>query len=456
MLGKSPDQNAAQEDIFRSSLRSLINPKQELVLLSAKIDWKSFEDSFAHLYSRTGTPSKPIRLMVGLLLLKQMCNLSDESVVAAWVQNPYYQYFTGETHFCWRLPCDPSDLVHFRNRIGKEGAEKIFSCSVSLFAEEVEKADVVNVDSTVQEKNITFPTDTKLAIKIINRCKKLAKEEGIVLRQTYTRTVKKNLIRVRFAHHPKRKKEGKSAMKTIKNIAGRLVRDVKRKLNPESLVKHLSSIERYEKVLAQKPTDKNKIYSLHEPDVACIAKGKSHKPYEFGCKVGFATLPKSNIIVGVAHFEGNPHDSQTLETTLESAEMTTKKHFRKAVVDRGYRGKSTVGETEVVIPNEKKDRGLTKNEKAVKRKLCRGRAAIEPLIGHLKSDHRMAINYLKGKIGDAFNALMSAAAFNFKKYLNRISATFFFLLFVLSKLVIYFSSFDSKGENRKNLRMQGC
>jgi transposase, IS5 family len=425
MLGKIFTEDVPPGD--RPLLCTFINPKHELCLLSTRIDWKAFEDNFASLYSKTGTPSKPIRLMVGLLILKQLHNLSDERTVAAWMQNPYYQHFTGLTRFSWQMPCDPSDLVHFRNRIGPEGAKKVFEFSVSLFSEEIKKAEIVNVDTTVQEKNITFPTDTKLAIKIIKKSRKIAKEEAIKLRQSYTKTVKKNLICVRFAHHPKRKKEGVRAMKNIKNIAGRLVRELERKLSTEQLVKHTDKIELFKKVLAQKRADKNKIYSLHELDVACIAKGKSHKPYEFGSKIGLATLPKVNIIVGVAHFLGNPHDSQTLEKTLESAESSTGKQFPKAAVDRGYRGKTKVGETEIVIPGSPKDSNLTKSEKGINRKLCRGRAAIEPIIGHLKTDFRMAKNYLKGKIGDAFNALMAAAAYNFNKYLQRLSVAIVFL-----------------------------
>lgn len=424
MLGKSPIQTTPQMELFRPLLASFINLNQELIHLGNQLDWQGLESHFAPLYSSTGTPSKPIRLMVGLLILKQLYNLSDEKVAEAWVQNPYYQYFTGEIFFSWQLPCDPSDLVHFRHRIGQQGVQKIFEQSVCLFSQDLAKIEVVNVDTTVQEKNITFPTDTKLAVKIIRQAKQLAQKEGLKLRQSYTRKVKESLIRVRFAHHPKRKKEGFKAMKTIKNIAGRLVRELGRKLTPEQLSLHQTKLSLFSRVLAQKRKDKNKTYSLHEPDVACIAKGKAHKPYEFGSKIGIATVPKLNIVVGVAHFLGNPHDSQTLEATLLSAKSATGKEFKQAPVDRGYRGKTKVGITEIVIPNAKKDSKLTAKQKEEKRKLCRGRAAIEPIISHLKKDFRMQISYLKGAAGDAFNAIMAAAAYNFRKFLVKTKKTF--------------------------------
>ena len=207
-------------------------------------------------------------------------------------------------------------------------------------------------------------------------------------------------------------------MKKIKVIAGRLVRDIDRKAEKAGSKTFFKDKELFTKELNQKKTDKNKIYSLHEPQTACIAKGKSHKPYEFGAKIGFATLPGSNVIVGVAHFQGTPHDSTTLPDTLSSAESLTGKTFKRAIVDRGYRGQTKVGETIIVIPNPKKDQKLSAYKKLIKRAQCTSRAAIEPVISHLKFDCRMAKNYLKGEIGDKVNAILAAAAFNFRKALN--------------------------------------
>jgi transposase, IS5 family len=420
MLGKSPSQDQPQIHLFKPILDSFIDLNHPLVKLGKKLNWKQLEHSFADLYSKTGTPSKPIRLMSGLLLLKQMFDHSDEVVVEVWRQNPYYQYFTGGICFEWEFPCDASDLVHFRKRIGEKGALEIFQLSVDLHQTKVAQAKEVLIDTTVEEKNITFPTDTKLAVKIIKKCQAMAEKENITLRQTYKRTVKQELIKCRFAHHPKRKKEGRKAMKRIKIIAGRLVRDLDRKATEAGKSFFITPKALFTKVLAQKKDDKDKIYSLHEPHVACIAKGKAHKPYEFGAKIGLATLPGSNIIVGIAHFLGNPHDSTTLEATLKSAEEFSNKTFKSAIVDRGYRGHVKIGNTEIVIPNPKKDEKLSLYQKNKKRNQCRSRAAIEPIISHVKHDYRMERNYLKGIIGDKINAILAVAAFNLKKSLKEL------------------------------------
>jgi len=428
MLGKSPNQH--QGDIFRPLLMSFIDPKHKLIRLASSIDWKSIENEFSVYYSNTGTPSKPIRMMVGLLILKQMYNLSDEALIPSWIANPYYQFFCGEAYFQWEQPCDPSDLVHFRNRIGKEGVEKIFSISVNLFSAEIKKKEVVLVDTTVEEKNITFPTDVKLQVKIIDKCIKIAKDEDIKLRQTYTQTLKGLKIKMRFSHHPKRQAEGKKARKKIKIIAGRLVRDLERKLELETIAKYGYEIDLFKKVLSQKRDDKNKIYSLHEPETSCIAKGKAHKPYEFGAKVGFAMLPGPNIIVGVETFKGNPHDSQTFEPIIVNTKKITGKSFAKAVVDRGFRGAKAIELTQVILPDNNQPAKST-YQKRVKSALCRKRAAIEPIIGHIKSDCRMAKNFLKGTQGDQINAIMAATAFNFRQYLNKMCQNIIFWLNLL-------------------------
>jgi transposase, IS5 family len=420
MLGKSPSQEQPQAHLFKPTLSGFIDMNHALVKLGQKLPWKKLEESFSELYSKTGTPSKPIRLMSGLLILKQMFNHSDEELVEVWRQNPYYQYFTGGIYFEWDLPCDASDLVHFRKRVGEKGALEIFKLSVELHQSKISSAKEVLIDTTVEEKNITFPTDTKLAVKIITKCNAFAEKEHIKLRQSYKRTVKEQLIKCRFSHHPKRKKEARKAMKRIKIIAGRLVRDLDRKATEAGKSFFETPKMLFYKVLAQKKEDKDKIYSLHEPHVACIAKGKAHKSYEFGAKIGLATLPGSNVIVGIAHFLGNPHDSTTLEDTLRSAENLTNKTFKSAIVDRGYRGQTMIGDTNIVIPNPKKDEKLSLYHKSKKRKQCKSRAAIEPIISHVKQDYRMERNYLKGIVGDKINAILAVAAFNLKKSLKEL------------------------------------
>ena len=307
--------------------------------------------------------------------------------------------------------------------------EKILELSVKMQSKDDLKSRDVIVDSTVQEKNITYPTDAKLARKIIDKSNDIAKKEGIKQRQTYTKTVKKLKTQVRFGTHPNQKKKSIKAVKRLRTIAGRQVRELERKLTEKQLEKYRETLDLFKKVLNQKRGDKNKIYSLHEPEVSCIAKGKAHKKFEFGSKVSFGMLPESNIIVAVKTFMGNPHDSKTLESTVEMCEEMTGKTYKNVIVDRGYRGINWAGETKVILPQA---REKTKSKAQTKRKKCRQRAAIEPVIGHVKHYCGMARNYLKGQIGDEINAILSATAFNLKHSLNRIAkeGINFFLIFI--------------------------
>jgi transposase, IS5 family len=425
MKGKLPVQE--QKNLFRPILIEIINPNHELVILADKIDWHSFEREFGTLYSNTGQPGVPIRTMVGLLMLKRIYNLGDETVMEQWIQNPYFQYFCGESEFQWKFPCDPSDLVHFRKRIGTQGVEFVFKMSVELRKDEISSTDLI-VDTTAQEKNITYPTDAKLLTKVIEICNTIAKKEGIQQRQNYKRTLKTLQIKQRFAHHPKRKKEAKAALRKLRTIAGRLVRELERALNSSALKTYSKQLENCNKIVVQKKDDNNKIYSLHEPETACIAKGKAHKKFEFGSKVSFAVIPKANIIVGVKNFNGNPHDSLTLESTIQHAEEVCGLMFKNVIVDRGYKGKKIIGETIVVSPGP--PNAKSHYCKKTMRKKCRSRAAIEPIIGHVKSDCRMARNYLKGNTGNDINAILAAAGFNLRGLLRKIKKEIFWPIFL--------------------------
>jgi transposase, IS5 family len=425
MKSNSPDQS--QANIFKPILKQIINPKDPLAILADLFPWKALEKSLEQYYSHTGSPAKPIRLMASLLIIKQLYNLGDEPVVKAWVHNPYFQYFSGEVEFQWKQPIDPSDLVHFRNRIGKQGVEEIFALSVRMQGKDADSLEIV-VDSTAQEKDITYPTDTKLAIKVIKKCQRIAKKEGIDLRQSYTRTTKKLLLMQRFAHHPKNKKKAAAAKRKLKTIAGRLVRELNRKLAADALVSHSGILALCERVLRQKQSDKNKIYSLHEPEVACIAKGKVAKKFEFGSKVSVAITKNTNVVVGIVNFTGNPHDSKTLEDTLEQVKRTLGKSPKGVIADRGYRGKVQVGETQIIIPKPL-GKQATPYQKVKTRTRFRRRAAIEPVISHLKSDFRMVRNFLKGVSGDQINAVMAGAAFNFKRLIRKIEEQILWLVF---------------------------
>lgn len=424
MIGKPESQN--QGNFFESLLKDFIDMGHELVLLSEKIDWKYFEDEFAKHYSNVGKPSMPVRLMVGSLMLKRIYNLSDERLTEAWVMNPYMQYFCGMAHFQHQFPCDPSDFVHFRKRIGERGVEQIFTYSVQLFGKQAQEKTTLS-DTTVAENFTTFPTDSKLAKKIIDKCNKIAKSEGVNQRQTYLRTSKQLLRDTYNRSHPKRRKKAKKADRKLKTIAGRLLRELTRTLRPSSLSVYQSQFDLYWKVLNQKRSDKNKIYSLHKPFTACIAKGKAHKQYEFGSKVGLITTAKTLIITAIKSFDGNPHDSKTIKPLLDQMESNFKHTPKEVIYDRGGKGVKQIGHTKISTPDYKPLKRDTEYQRRSKRKKFRRRAAIEPVIGHLKTDFRMNQNYLWGANSPQINAFLAATGWNLKKMMKQLKeeASFF-------------------------------
>jgi IS5 family transposase len=434
MVGKQD--KTPQLSIFDTPLKRFINLTHELCILSTKIDWDSIEEDFSFYYSDIGRPSVPIRRMIALLLLKHIYNLSDEAIVDRWIENPYWQYFSGELIFQTNKPFDPTEFIHFRNRIGKEGAERLLKISIQLFGKEAQEKEVL-IDSTVQEKNITYPTDAKLHKRIIDKVNKIAKQESIVLRQTYTRTLKQLLIDQRFHSHPKRRKKARAALRKIKTIAGRQVRDIERQFTDNQKKQYKDLFIILNKILLQKKGDKNKIYSIHEPEVSCIAKGKEAKKFEFGNKSGIVLTKTSKIVVGALAFEGNPYDGHTLEAHLAQTEYLTQNRPKTGIVDRGYKGKKNINGTEIILPSApKKEATQYKKQKA--RKQFRARAGIEPVIGHIKHDHRMLRNYLKGAIGNQLNTILAGTGFNLKKILNRIKEQ---ILFVFFETVIFIKIF---------------
>lgn len=419
----------SQATFLYPDLIDQLNPKDPLLLLAAKIPWDKLEAEFTPLYAERGRPAKPVRLMAGLLLLKQLANLSDERVVEEWRQNPYFQAFCGMKTFQWQLPCEPSDFCHFRKRIGEKGMEKIFRISVEIHGNQALESEIV-VDTTVQEKNVTFPTDTKLRVKVIAKCWKIAEKENLVLRRSYRREVKKLLRTIRFNRN-KNTKLRNSAMRRIKTIANALLNDIARKLASEARAKLDKDLELYSRVVNQKRTDKNKIYSLHEPDVVCIAKGKEHKKYEFGTKVALAQTITNGIIVG-AQNAFNEYDGNCLAPLLEQVKTITGKRPERAFCDRGFRGRSSIEGTKIVIPDLPRKSDTTHQKRKAQAKFRR-RSAVEATISHVKHDFHMLRNYLKGVAGDTINLLLAAAAFNFRKWM-RATAPIFFVLFLIEKI----------------------
>ena len=417
-MSKPSTPNTNQGNFLFADLIDQLNPKHPLLQLSNQIDWSVFDEEFSPLYSHLGKPSKHIRLMVGLSILKHMENLSDENLVQRWVQNPYYQAFTGEVEFQWELPCDPTSLTKFRNRIGSSGHEKILAVSIAMHQEKIAE-DEMCIDTTVQEKNVTFPTDAKQYQKIIKHLLKIARKEKIGLTRTYEKEVKRLKLHTRFATHPKNRKRARRAVKRLKTISGRLLRAIQRKMTLEQLETYRERFALYQRMLNQKRGDKNKLYSLHEPHIYCMSKGKAHQRYEFGTKASITTTRDSGIIIGALAFESNVFDGHTVPDVLAQVNRLLGRVPTIGIGDRGYRGKSKVNDTQIVTPKPAR-KNASIDAKELSRKRFRRRAGIEPVIGHLKSDHRLKRNFLKGFAGDQINLIMAAAAFNFKKWMREV------------------------------------
>ena len=432
-------------------LVDFIDHEHELVLLSEKIDWDYFEKEFSPLYSKTGNPSHPIRFMVGCLLLKHLYNLGDETLASAWIMNPYMQHFCGRVFFEHQFPCDPSNFVHFRKRIGEKGIEKIFSYSVRMHDAKTSTSNFVLSDTTVQENNTTFPTDAKLCKKVIDYCNKIAENEGIKQRQRYTK-VSKQLVRNTYnGKHPKRAKLARKSQRQLKTIAMRLIRELERNFTAEQQEFYRESMELYTKAVTQKRNDTDKVYSLHKPFTRCIAKGKAHKQYEFGNKVGLVTTSNKGkkIILGIKAFLQTPYDGHTIEPLLEQMETGGQQLPKELVYDRGGKGKSEIKGVKISIPGVPRKTD-TAYQKHTKRKKFRTRAAIEPIIGHLKTDFRLAQNYFLGETGPQINALLSATAWNMKKMMEILKEKIFFYFLNLIRLL-----FNRNILNEK-LKMAAC
>jgi IS5 family transposase len=430
MVGKLQSNN---RELFRTRLEDFIDPNHELALLAKAIDWQYFENTFTAYYSDKGAPSVPIRTMVGCMLLKHLYSLGDEKIPEYWIRDVYFQYFCGGVFFEHKFPFDPSDFVHFRKRVGEAGIEKIFAYSVQLHGSEVPKqAKFVLSDTTVQENNTTFATDAKLCKKVIDKCNNIAEKSGIKQRQKYTRESKQLLRDTYNGKHPRRAQKARKAQKRLKTIANRQLRELDRKMTEHQKEVYKIEIDLYTRAVNQQKNDKDKVYSLHKPFTQCICKGKPHKQYEFGNKVGLITGGKKGkkIIIAIKAFLDNPFDGHTIDPLLEQMETNAITLPKELVYDRGGKGRSEVKGVKIIIPSTPKKTD-TPYQKQNKRKKCRARAAIEPIIGHLKTDHRMQQNYLWGEQGIQINALMAATAWNLKKLMEKLKNNFFQPIFQL-------------------------
>jgi len=427
-----------QTDMFRLRLEQMLNQRHAMYKLASQIDWNAAEVKFGALYSEEGRPGIPIRLMVGLHYLKHTYNLSDEVAVLQWAENPYWQYFCGEAYFQHQLPIDPSQMTRFRKRIGDTGCEFMLGLTIQTGivtkTVSVTSLAVVNVDTTVQEKAIAFPTDARLYHKARGALVRTAKRIGIPLRQSYERVSKLALAKNGRYAHARQMQRAKKEQKRLRTYLGRVIRDIERKLPEEHSAKMSAQLEIARRILTQQRRDRGKVYSMHAPEVECIAKGKAHKPYEFGIKVGIVSTSKESFVVGMKSLPGNPYDGHTLKESLAQVERLTGALPKEAYVDRGYKGNG-VDDTAVWIAGAK--RGITT---AIKKKLKR-RNAVEPVIGHMKNDGRLGRNFLKGQMGDAINALLCGAGHNLRKILRQLAllcAYFWqqFLCFVL-QIIFY-------------------
>lgn len=416
--------DSGQGDLLRSRLDAIIDMDHALVKLARAIDWSFLEQRFGAVYEdKPGRPPLPTRLMAGLCILKHTYDLSDEVLCERWLENPYYQFFCGEEFFQHQLVFDRSSLTRWRQRMGEEKLQALLqeSLSVAAKAEAIKPRDLnrIIVDTTVQPKNVMFPTDARLLNRAREILVRLAQKHGVKLRQSYARVGKFALIRHQRYAHAKQFKRANRALKKLRTYLGRVIRDITRKIEGDGWLEHVifgPVLSRARRVRHQMQRQRGpKVYSLHAPEVECIGKGKAHRPYEFGVKVSVATTLShakgGQFVTHVKALPGNPYDGHTLAAVIPAMEALVGNTIERILADKGYRGHNA--------PPDYKFRVFTSGQKRrvtpkIKRELRR-RSAVEPVIGHLKAEHRMGRNYLWHRQGDATNAVLAAVGYNFRR-----------------------------------------
>jgi IS5 family transposase len=412
---REPEQ--VQRELFEVELEQMIDMHHPLVRLGMRIDWASFEAVLGATYHPTqGAPGISTRLMVALHYLKYRHDLSDENVVLHWVENPYWQQFGGERYFQHRAPIDGSSMTRWRQRLGESGAEQMLRATIVAGMEMgvIRPAHLkrINVDTTVQTKAVRYPTDARLYHRCRERLVKMARREGLKIEQSYQHVGKRLLMQSSRYAHARQMQRARACTRKLRTQLGRVTREIERQVTEPS-EKLAKLLETAHQIHAQQRHDKNKVYSVHEPAVQCIPKGKAGKPYEFGNKVSVAVTSRGGWLVGAKSYTGNPYDGHTLGAQMQQLESMIGDRVSQVHVDMGYRGHDYQGKAAVHV--DKRTRGRT--PRPLWRWMKR-RAAVEPSIGHLKNEHRLERNRLKGVAGDAINAVLAAAAMNFHKLLG--------------------------------------
>lgn len=429
---------SGQADLFLKRTAEMVYDDHPLVVLSRQINWKAFDESFgSKFHPETGRPGLSTRLMTGLHYLKHTHNLSDESVLAFFLGNPQWQYFCGQEYYMHVLPCNRSSMTRWRQRIGEEKLRLLLkeTIDVALRAKLLKKSELrsVIVDTTVQERAIAFPTDSRLYFKALKSLVRFCEKSGIRLRQTYKRKAKLGLIlQSRFARLRKFRLARREERR-LRVYLGRVMRDIKRKAPSWGENEHLRSLlEICERIHDQKRGDRDKIYSIHDPEVKCYSKGKAHKRYEFGSKASVAVSARNCWAVGVLSFSKSVHDVLTFKPALDQVQDLTGVSLKRVFVDKGYRGEAHHPEgIEIVVSGQK-------HGSRYRRRLSRRRSCVEAVIGHLKSDGRLGRNFLLGSEGASVNAVLSGAGFNMRKLLKEIGRSPSFFCFVFKRLAQVF------------------
>lgn len=437
-------------DFFRSRLDAMVDPRHPLVVLARRLDWERIEAQIGPLFAHGerkrvvsgadlfgpvsatvgvhpgGRPRLAFRLMVSLLYLKHAYGESDDSVCARWSENVVWQFFSGMAYYTPKLPCDPTQIGRFRRVLGEAGVEELLSqtitTAVKLEAVEREALETVVVDTTVQEKAVAYPTDSRLLEVARRKVSLEARRAGVELKQSYEKEGRQLRRRAGGYAHARQFRRLRKVLKRQRTILGRLLRDVRRKMDVlDARVREKLELwmTRAERLHGQRPKDKGKLYALHAPEVECIGKGKARQPYEFGVKVSVAISHGSGLVVGARSFPGNPYDGHTLAEQLEQTRILLEDVEavpHTAYTDLGFRGMDgEIGEVTLI------HRGKLKTLAKAQRKALKRRQAVEPAIGHMKQDNGLGRCWLKGAQGDALNAVLSAAGYNLRWLLRAIA-----------------------------------